>query len=131
VLTRGGDVVHADLVVDAGGRNSPVGRMLRDLGAPGPVEERAETGFLGYTRYFRSADGRLPKWPVWRAAHYDTVSTVTIEGDAGTWAVSLGVSGGDRALRALRCGPCANPAPGTGRWRSSLTSPTWPRRASR
>ncbi|MEV5548359.1 FAD-dependent oxidoreductase [Streptomyces sp. NPDC052309] len=102
VLTRGGDVVHADLVVDAGGRNSPVGRMLRDLGAPGPVEERAETGFLAYTRYFRSADGRLPNWPVWRVAHYDTVSTVAIEGDAGTWAVSLGVSGGDRALRALR-----------------------------
>ncbi|MGP4046680.1 hypothetical protein [Streptomyces sp. 2A115] len=35
-------------------------------------------------------------------AHYDSVTTVAIEGDAGTWALSLGVSAGDRALRALR-----------------------------
>ncbi|MEV1076989.1 FAD-dependent oxidoreductase [Streptomyces sp. NPDC050211] len=101
VLTRGGEAVHADLVVDAGGRNSPLGGMLRDLGAPGPVEERAENGFLAYTRYFRSPDGRLPKMPVWRVAHYDSVTTVAIEGDAGTWALSVGVSRRDRALRGL------------------------------
>ncbi|WP_413801359.1 FAD-dependent oxidoreductase [Streptomyces iranensis] len=102
VLTRGGEAVRADLVVDAGGRNSPLGAMLRDLGAPGPVEERAANGFLAYTRYFRSADGRLPEMPVWRAVHYDSVSTIAIEGDAGTWALSVVVSRRDRALRELR-----------------------------
>ncbi|MBT2414727.1 FAD-dependent oxidoreductase [Streptomyces sp. ISL-12] len=101
VLTRSGEALLADLVIDACGRNSPVGRMLRDLGAPGPVEERAEDGFLAYTRYFRSADGRVPELPAAHSAHYACVSTVATLGDAGVWSLSVGVSSRDRALRAL------------------------------
>ncbi|MFJ4695295.1 FAD-dependent oxidoreductase [Streptomyces sp. NPDC088766] len=101
VLTRDGEAVHADLVVDAGGRNSPVGRMLRDLGAPGPLEERAEDGFLAYTRYFRSADGSVPELPPAHSTHYACVSTIATLGDAGVWSLSVGVSSRDRELRAL------------------------------
>ncbi|MFE6522944.1 FAD-dependent oxidoreductase [Streptomyces sp. NPDC057794] len=101
VLTRDGEAVHADLVVDASGRNSAVGRMLRDLGAPGPLEERAEDGFLAYTRYFRSADGSVPEMPPAHSAHYACVSTVATAGDAGVWSLSVGISSRDRALRAL------------------------------
>ncbi|MFJ8546858.1 FAD-dependent oxidoreductase [Streptomyces sp. NPDC093586] len=101
VLTQGGEAVHADLVVDAGGRNSPVKRMLRNLGAPGPVEERAEDGFLAYTRYFRSTDGSVPEMPPAHSAHYACVSTIATLGDADVWSLSVGVSSRDRALRAL------------------------------
>ncbi|MCL3992063.1 FAD-dependent oxidoreductase [Streptomyces lavenduligriseus] len=100
-VTADGEAVFADLVVDAAGRNSPVGRMLRELGAPGPVEERDEYGFLAYTRYFRAAPGTEPHVPPWPTAHYETVSTVSCAGDAGVRSVSFFVSGQDRALRAL------------------------------
>ncbi|MEV4177035.1 hypothetical protein [Nonomuraea sp. NPDC049709] len=64
--------------------------------------DKAETGFLSYTRYFRSADGTLPKPPALLGEHYGNVLTVAVPGDSGIWALSLGVSGRDRALRALR-----------------------------
>ncbi|CAM5572003.1 FAD-dependent oxidoreductase OS=Streptomyces fumanus OX=67302 GN=GCM10018772_70980 PE=3 SV=1 [Streptomyces fumanus] len=101
VLTADGEAVLADLVVDAAGRNSPVGRMLRDLGAPGPVEERAESGFLAYTRYFRAADGTESDVPLWPSSHYESVSTISCAVDAGTRSVSFVVSRRDRSLRAL------------------------------
>ncbi|MGV9356482.1 NAD(P)/FAD-dependent oxidoreductase [Streptomyces misionensis] len=100
-LTADGEAVLADLVVDAAGRNSPVGRMLRDLGAPGPVSERDEFGFLAYTRYFRAASGTESGVPLWPSAHYESVSTVSCAGDAGIRSVSFFVSSQDRALRGL------------------------------
>ncbi|MEV5385814.1 FAD-dependent oxidoreductase [Streptomyces sp. NPDC052721] len=101
VLTADGEAVLADLVVDAAGRNSPVGRMLRDLGAPGPVEERDESAFLAYTRYFRAASGTEADVPLWPSAHYESVSTISCAGDAGLRSVSFFVSSQDRALRLL------------------------------
>ncbi|MET9596022.1 FAD-dependent oxidoreductase [Streptomyces sp. NPDC006516] len=101
VLTASGEAVHGDLVIDAGGRNSPAGRMLRNLGAPGPFEERAEDGFLAYTRYFRTTDGSLPELPPAPSAHYPSVSSIASLGDAGTWSLSVGISSRDRALRKL------------------------------
>ncbi|MGH1554938.1 NAD(P)/FAD-dependent oxidoreductase [Streptomyces sp. L7] len=61
VLTQDGESPTADLVVDAGGRNSPVAELLARIGAA-PDEQRAETGFRYCTRFFRSADGtaRVP-----------------------------------------------------------------------
>lgn len=100
-LTADGEAVLADLVVDAAGRNSPVGRMLRDLGAPGPVEERDESGFLAYTRYFRAASGTESDVPLWPSAHYESVSAIRCAGDAGIRSVSFFVSSQDRALRVL------------------------------
>ncbi|MFF8997134.1 FAD-dependent oxidoreductase [Streptomyces achromogenes] len=102
VVTADGEAVFADLVVDAACRDSPVGRMLRELSAPGPVEERDETGFLAYTRYFRAGPGTEPGLPSWPSTHYESVSTVSCAGDAGIRSVSFFVSGRDRALRALR-----------------------------
>lgn len=101
VLTADGEAVLADLVVDAAGRNSPVGRMLRDLGAPGPVEQRDESGFLACTRYFRARRGTESDVPLWPSAHYESVSTVSCAADAGLRSVSFVVSRRDRALRAM------------------------------
>ncbi|MGA5606122.1 NAD(P)/FAD-dependent oxidoreductase [Streptomyces griseoincarnatus] len=71
VLTRDGEAVHADLVVDASGQNSAVGRVrvLRDLGAPGLPEEHADAGFLAYSHHFRSTDGSVSRVPP--RAHHD------------------------------------------------------------
>ncbi|MCX4908983.1 NAD(P)/FAD-dependent oxidoreductase [Streptomyces sp. NBC_00878] len=102
VLTRYDKVLDADLFVDAAGRNSPVSKMLTDVGAPRPVEDHADTGFRLYTRYFRSTDGTLPAQAAWPLDHHDSVSTITVPGDSDTWALSLVVSGRDQALRALR-----------------------------
>ncbi|AJP04234.1 hypothetical protein TU94_24980 [Streptomyces cyaneogriseus subsp. noncyanogenus] len=96
-VTADGEAVLADLVVDAAGRNSPVGRMLRDLGAPGPLEERDESGFLAYTRCFRAARGTESDVPPWPGAHYESVSTISCAGDSGIRSVSFFVSGEDRA----------------------------------
>ncbi|MEU3954106.1 hypothetical protein AB0F45_17575 [Streptomyces achromogenes] len=94
--------MFADLVVDAAGRNSPVGRMLRELGAPGPGEERDKYGFLAYTRYFRAGPGTEPGVPPWPSTHYDSVSAGSCAGDASIRSVSFFVSGRGRALRELR-----------------------------
>ncbi|MFD9547054.1 NAD(P)/FAD-dependent oxidoreductase [Nocardia salmonicida] len=101
VLTAHGESIHADLVVDALGRNSPASKMLVDIGAPAPVVDRHETGFLAYSRYFRSADGSYPEQAAWPLEHHDSISLTTVPGDAGTWALALFVSAKDRAMRAL------------------------------
>lgn len=102
VLTRHGGALDADLVVDAAGRNSPVSKMLTDVGAARPVDDHADIGFRLYTRYFRSTDGTLPTQAAWPLDHHDSVSTITVPGDSDTWALSLAVSGRDQLLRALR-----------------------------
>ncbi|MEU0725468.1 FAD-dependent monooxygenase [Streptomyces sp. NPDC006140] len=100
VLTQDGERWAADLVVDAGGRNSPVAGMLAGIGAE-PEEYRVGTGFRYYTRYFRSPDGALPRQAPWPLCHHDSVSVLSVPGDRGTWGVSLVTSGRDQEMRAL------------------------------
>ncbi|MDT9686627.1 FAD-dependent oxidoreductase [Streptomyces sp. TRM76323] len=102
VVTRDGEELRASLIVDAGGRNSPVGALLARLGGPPPVSERAEAGFVYYARTFRGADGTPPAQAAWPLVHHETVSTIVIPGDHGTWSLCLVVSGRDHALKALR-----------------------------
>ncbi|WP_280455231.1 NAD(P)/FAD-dependent oxidoreductase [Nocardia brasiliensis] len=101
VRTARGEEILADLVIDALGRNSPAGKMLTDTGARAPLYDKHETGFLAYSRYFRSADGSAPAQAPWPLEHHSSLAITTVPGDAGTWAVALFVSAKDRALRAL------------------------------
>ncbi|WP_454195247.1 NAD(P)/FAD-dependent oxidoreductase [Nocardia sp. Marseille-Q1738] len=101
VVTAHGESIHADLVVDALGRNSPASKMLTDIGAVAPKYDKHETGFLAYSRYFRSADGSYPEQATWPLEHHDSLGLTTVPGDAGTWALALFVSAKDRAMRAL------------------------------
>jgi len=48
VTVGGTTVVHADLVVDATGRRSPVSGMLTAVGARRPDEEKEDCGFVYY-----------------------------------------------------------------------------------
>jgi 2-polyprenyl-6-methoxyphenol hydroxylase-like FAD-dependent oxidoreductase len=103
VRTRSGELVGGDLVVDAMGRNSPLPRWLRDVGAAPMHEEAEDSGFIYYTRFFRAADGSCPEprtpgllTPI------GSFSILTLPSDRHTWSVTLYVSSGDRALKRLR-----------------------------
>ena len=116
VRTDSGDV-RAELVVDAGGRRSAVGRWIVDAGGRAPVDERADCGFVYYGRHYR---GAMPAGVDSMLTHNDSVSLLTLPADNGTWGVGITTSSRDRALRALRHVPCWEAAmrcyPATAGW---------------
>jgi 2-polyprenyl-6-methoxyphenol hydroxylase-like FAD-dependent oxidoreductase len=102
VLTEGGRAIHADLVVDCGGRRSALSSWLLAVGARHPLEEREDCGFVYYGRHFHGRSGKQPKARVNLIQHYDSVTVLTLPADNGTWSVVFTTSARDRALRALR-----------------------------
>lgn len=102
VLTGQGTPIRADLVVDATGRRSAVMGMLEAAGCRRPVEEREESGFVYYTRHFRSADGALPALRATFLQHFEGVSLLTLPCDSGVWGVAFIAAAHDKPLRALR-----------------------------
>jgi 2-polyprenyl-6-methoxyphenol hydroxylase-like FAD-dependent oxidoreductase len=102
VLTDGGRVERADLVVDCGGRRSALGSWLAAAGGRQPVEEREDCGFVYYGQHFRSPDGVLPEALTNPLQNHDSLSILTLAGDNGTWSVVIISSARDRALRGLR-----------------------------
>jgi 2-polyprenyl-6-methoxyphenol hydroxylase-like FAD-dependent oxidoreductase len=101
VRTDEGDDIDADLVVDASGRRSPLGRWLEAIGARAPEEEIADSGFIYYGRYFRSPDGAIPPALGGILQHYESTSLLTLPADNGTWGVGLITSARDATLRKL------------------------------
>ncbi|HEY3982283.1 MAG TPA: FAD-dependent oxidoreductase [Streptosporangiaceae bacterium] len=99
--TTGGEQLAADLVVDATGRRSPLGRWLADCGAAPPAEELEDSGFVYYGRHFRSADGSVPPMLGPGLQEYGTVSSLTLPADHGTWSVVIVASAADPALGGL------------------------------
>ncbi|MEV2273780.1 NAD(P)/FAD-dependent oxidoreductase [Nonomuraea africana] len=102
VETRDGEVLHADLVVNASGRNSQFARMFAELGPIRDTEERAEAGFVYYARHYRDSGNGLPEATHWPLIHQETVTAGTLPGDNGTWSLFLVASSRDQDLRALR-----------------------------
>jgi 2-polyprenyl-6-methoxyphenol hydroxylase-like FAD-dependent oxidoreductase len=102
VLTADGTVILADLVVDCGGRRSALGSWLQAAGSRAPVEERADSGFVYYCRHFRSSTGDQPAALANLLQNYDSLSTITLPADNGTWSVVLTTASRDTALRGLR-----------------------------
>ena len=99
VRTTGGEVLHADLVVDAMGRRSRLPAWLADAGACGTHEETEDSGFLYYTRFFR---GERPKLFAPLLTAIGTISLLTLPGDGDTWSVTVLGAAGDRPLKRLR-----------------------------
>lgn len=98
---EGGETVSADLIVDATGRRSVTPRWLEEIGAAGPAEVSAESGFAYYARYFRSPDGHPEiKAPILTA--YESFSALTLPADNGTWSMTLYGLVEDKPLRRLR-----------------------------
>ena len=100
VRTTAGQV-HADLVVDATGRRTPVAGWVRALGAL-PVEHAADCGFVYYSRHYRASRGVLPSAQSSVLTHFPSLSLLTLPCDLGTYCLVLTTSSQDHELRALR-----------------------------
>ena len=101
-VTTSDGVVNADLVVDCGGRRSAMPAWLAKAGVRPPQEEKADCGFVYYARHFRSADGAYPTLLADLHQLYDSLSTVTLPADNGTWSVVFVTSSKDKQMRGLR-----------------------------
>jgi 2-polyprenyl-6-methoxyphenol hydroxylase-like FAD-dependent oxidoreductase len=102
VRTDDGTEIRADLVVDAAGRRSMLPSWLAAVGAPAPVEERADCGFVYFGRYFRSNDGSVPMALGPLLQEYGTISVLTLPADNGTWGIGVITSSNDPAMRAVK-----------------------------
>jgi 2-polyprenyl-6-methoxyphenol hydroxylase-like FAD-dependent oxidoreductase len=103
VRLAGGEELPADLVVDAMGRRSPLPKMLAEIGCAPVVEEAEDSGFIYYGRFFKARDGgSVPEAIGPLLAPIGSFSVLTLPSDRSTWSVTLFVSAGDQALKALR-----------------------------
>ena len=99
VRTADGESLHADLVIDATGRQSKAAEWLQAIGARAPHQEQADSGFAYYTRYF---EGTQPQRRGATLTFIGTMSLLTLPGDNGTWSVTLFAAAGDQPLKAFR-----------------------------
>lgn len=99
VRTSAGDL-HAALVVDAMGRQSPLAQWLVAAGARAPSTQSQECAFAYHTRYFRGT--RLPESLAPTVSPLGTFMILTMPGDNSTWSVTLWAPWTDRPLREFR-----------------------------
>ncbi|MGZ4314025.1 MAG: FAD-dependent oxidoreductase [Solirubrobacteraceae bacterium] len=102
VRLESGEALSADLVVDAMGRGSRLPRWLAAAGARPVPEETEDSGFLYYTRHFRSPTATPPRFRAPMLTEFGTFSVLTMPTDNDTWSVTLYASAGDQALKRLR-----------------------------
>ena len=102
VVTDRGERLRADLVVDAMGRRSPLPGWIADAGAVAPHEECEDSGFLYYSRFFRSHAGGLPPFRTGPLTPMGSFSILVLPADNDTWSVTLFTSVGDRPLKRRR-----------------------------
>jgi 2-polyprenyl-6-methoxyphenol hydroxylase-like FAD-dependent oxidoreductase len=103
--TEAGESLAGDLLVDASGRRSRMPALLREAGGAGGVdiaEEGEDSGFVYYTRFFRSADGSTPAPRGPLNSPFESHSILTLPADAGTWSVTLYGAAADPPLKRLR-----------------------------
>lgn len=102
VRTDSGEELDADLVVDAMGRRSALPRWLADAGVGAIQEEAEDSGFIYYSRFYRSRTGAMPEFRAPLLTPVGTFSVLTLPSDNATWSVTLYTSAGDRPLKRLR-----------------------------
>jgi 2-polyprenyl-6-methoxyphenol hydroxylase-like FAD-dependent oxidoreductase len=101
VELQNGELLGADLVVDASGRRSALPRWIAACGGPPVPEELDDSGFVYYGRHFRSPDGSLPMMIGPLKQDYGSISALTLPADKGTWSVTVIARARDAAMRAL------------------------------
>jgi 2-polyprenyl-6-methoxyphenol hydroxylase-like FAD-dependent oxidoreductase len=104
VRTVTGEEIHADLVVDAMGRRTPSADWLTELGARPPHIESGDMGFVYYSRFFTGKATPERRGPA--LSPIGSFSVLTLEGDNGTWSVTLFGTTGDAPLKAVRDPGC-------------------------
>jgi 2-polyprenyl-6-methoxyphenol hydroxylase-like FAD-dependent oxidoreductase len=102
VVTEAGDRLDADLVVDAMGRRSPMPGWIADAASAALHEEAEDSGFVYYSRFFRSREGGLPPFRSAPTTPLGSFAILVLPADNHTWSVTLFSSAGDRALKRLR-----------------------------
>jgi 2-polyprenyl-6-methoxyphenol hydroxylase-like FAD-dependent oxidoreductase len=105
VRTEDGEALAGDLVIDATGRRSRMPALLREAGGPEVTEEGEDSGFVYYTRFFRSADGSTPVSRGPLNTPFESHSVLTLPADAGTWSVTLYGAAADPPLKRFRHEP--------------------------
>lgn len=98
-----GTLLESDLVVDAGGRRSPVPRLLDQAGATSPAEDSEDSRFVYYGRFFRARDGEDVPRPFHSSLEAaGSISSLVLVGDNRTWSVTLYATTADKAMRAVK-----------------------------
>ena len=98
-VTSDGRELRADLIVDAMGRRSRIGRWLTSAGGRPPYEETEDCGFSYYTVYFSGSPPPL-LGPV--VTEFGSVSFITIPSDNDIWSITVWCASGDQPLKTLR-----------------------------
>jgi 2-polyprenyl-6-methoxyphenol hydroxylase-like FAD-dependent oxidoreductase len=96
---------HADLVVDAMGRRSPIPDWIEVLGGRRMSEVSSDCGVIYYTRYYRVRKGAsLPDGPWVPTPRSDLGYGLfsSFPGDNDTFAGLIAISPGDQELKVLR-----------------------------
>jgi flavin-dependent dehydrogenase len=103
-----GTSVAADLVVDAGGRRSPLRDLLAATGAPLPAGLEAPCGITYYSRFYARGGDRSLATELNRGhtagASFDRYSCLVFPADNDVFSVTFGVLPEDAELRVLRHG---------------------------
>jgi 2-polyprenyl-6-methoxyphenol hydroxylase-like FAD-dependent oxidoreductase len=102
VRTLDGEEVSADLIIDAMGRRSNLPNLLEAIDAHRPIEEAEDSGFIYYSRFFRSRTGVMPAYRAELLTYFRSFSLLTLPSDGGTWSVTVVISSSDPALKKLR-----------------------------
>jgi flavin-dependent dehydrogenase len=102
VMVEGAERVPADLVVDAMGRRSPMAGWLAELSEAPVQQESEDSGFLYYTRFYRSRAGGLPPFRSAPLTPLGSFTILVLPSDNDTWSVTLYTAAGDRPLKRLR-----------------------------
>ena len=99
VATDDGQERHADIVVAANGRRSPVGRWLDELGVAVP-ETVHESGLMYLSRWYRFADDAEIVLDPKLGGDLGFVKYLAVPGDGGTLSITLAIRTEDAELRA-------------------------------
>lgn len=99
---QSGEVLAADIVIDATGRRSPLPAWLAAAGARPIIEHEEDLGFQYYGRHFRCSDEAMPEVLGGLLQPYESVSVLTLPADNGTYGVGIITSGKDAELRSLK-----------------------------
>lgn len=117
----GGGVLQADVVVDAGGRRSPLPAWLEALGTATVPESVEDTGIVYSSRFYRMlAEGDDPAEHGLVVGDLGYLKYAVFPGDNGTLSITYGVHADDREMRrVLHPGPFTEVAatmPALRRW---------------
>jgi 2-polyprenyl-6-methoxyphenol hydroxylase-like FAD-dependent oxidoreductase len=105
VRLEDGEVLHADLVLDASGRRSSAASWLSVAGLPAPELTSESCRIVYYTRYYRRLTDQPPA-PLNRGfgsgGLWNHYTAVLFLGDNNTFSISIGVLPDDHQLKVLR-----------------------------